>query len=200
MPRSGPGPAIGLPSTRDRALLDRQEAADQVEQGALAATARAEQRDKLAVADRERHVVERQYRPAARRPIDMADPLDRDLRRTAHRPTRRHRGHIKRRRPGAGRDPLIRGAASAKWIPALAGMTGFGFVFILRVLRVFVVNPETTFRRCVSWPPRSGRGRRIWARRRRVAGRRRVRPRRRSAFARSRSPAARRASGRSRWS
>ena len=65
----------------DRTLLHREEAAYEVEKGAFPATARAEQRHKLALAYLERHVVERGYRAAARRSVDVADPVDDDLRR-----------------------------------------------------------------------------------------------------------------------
>src|SRR5579875_1620582 len=80
----GTGAGNRLAFDQDRAGLDRQKAADQIEQCALAAAARAEQRDELAVAHAERDVVERQDRAAARRPIDMADPVDDDLRRIRH--------------------------------------------------------------------------------------------------------------------
>ncbi len=42
-------------------------------------------RDELAVAHRERHVVERQHRTAARRPVHVADPVDQNVCRVAHR-------------------------------------------------------------------------------------------------------------------
>jgi hypothetical protein len=66
---------------RDRALLDRQEAADQIEQGGLAAAGRPKQSQELARAHVERYLFERQHRPAARRSVDVADVVDRDLRR-----------------------------------------------------------------------------------------------------------------------
>ena len=52
-----------------------------MEKGALAATAGPEQRHDRAIADLERHIVECRYRAAARRPVDVADPLDDNLQR-----------------------------------------------------------------------------------------------------------------------
>src|SRR6185503_19970988 len=68
----------------DGTALDRQEAADQIEQGGFAAARRAEQRQELALADLDRHVVERQHRRAARRLVEMPYPLDDDLGAAAH--------------------------------------------------------------------------------------------------------------------
>ncbi len=79
MPRSGPGPATGLPSTRIAAGFDRQKAADQIEQRRLAAAGRPEQRDEFAVGDLERDLVERQHLAPARRAVDVADAVDDDL-------------------------------------------------------------------------------------------------------------------------
>src|SRR5881392_4094741 len=75
----GTGPVKRPSLDPDRALLDRQKAADEVEEGALAAAARAEQGKELAIADRQRHIVERQDRPAPCRPVFMADPVDDDM-------------------------------------------------------------------------------------------------------------------------
>src|SRR5262249_15029202 len=79
-----PGPGNRLPSDPDRPLLNRKKAADEVQQRALAAAARSEQRDELAVADLQRHIVERQHRPPLRRPIGMAHSLDANLLRLTH--------------------------------------------------------------------------------------------------------------------
>src|SRR5579883_2282835 len=102
----GTGAGNRLAFDQDRAGLDRQKAADQIEQCALAAAAWTEQRDELAVAHAERYLVERQDRAAARRPIDMADPVDDDLRRIRHDRVllcgRRSAGAFPGRRPGAG--------------------------------------------------------------------------------------------------
>ena len=61
---AGNGPVLD----RNRAVLDRQEPADEVEERTLAAAAGPQQRDELALGDRQRHIVERQHRAAARRP------------------------------------------------------------------------------------------------------------------------------------
>ena len=84
MPRSGPGPATGLPSTADGAGLDRQKAADQIKQRRLAASGRPEQSDEFAVGHLERHLVERQHLASARRAIQVADAVDDDLRGCGH--------------------------------------------------------------------------------------------------------------------
>ena len=78
MPRSGPGRGHRRAFDADRALLDRQEAADQVEERRLAAARRPEQRDELALPDRERNVVQRQHVAAARRPVGVRHILDAD--------------------------------------------------------------------------------------------------------------------------
>src|SRR5205085_2169867 len=67
----------------DRSIPDLQKTANEVKEGALAAAARPQEGEKLAVADRQRYVVERQHRPAPRRTILMADPVDDDVRRAA---------------------------------------------------------------------------------------------------------------------
>src|SRR5579883_2089198 len=105
----GTGAGNRLAFDQDRAGLDRQKAADQIEQCALAAAAWTEQRDELAVAHAERYLVERQDRAAARRPIDMADPVDDDLRRIRHDRVLlcRRRGPSTRRREG-WRAPALR--------------------------------------------------------------------------------------------
>ena len=84
MPRSGPGAGDRLAVDADGAGLDRHEAADQIEQGRLAAAGGPEQRDEFAVADLERHLVERQHLAPARRTVDVADAVDDDLRGRRH--------------------------------------------------------------------------------------------------------------------
>ena len=76
----GAGAGDRLAVDADGAGLDRQEAADQIEQRRLAAAGGPEQRDEFAVADFERHLVERQHLAPARRTIDVADAVDDDLR------------------------------------------------------------------------------------------------------------------------
>ncbi len=65
---------------QDLAGLGRQEAADQIEQRRLAAAGRAEQREEFPASHIQRHILERQHRPPARRPVDVVDALDDDLR------------------------------------------------------------------------------------------------------------------------
>ena len=76
----GPGPGDRLAVDQDLAGLGREKAADEIEQRRLAAARGAEQRDEFPLAHVERHVVERQHRPAARRPVGVAHALDDDLR------------------------------------------------------------------------------------------------------------------------
>src|SRR5438094_6678589 len=64
MPRSGPGPAISRPWTRIWPASAGDEAAEDVEQRALAAAARADHRDELAVGDRQAPDVEHLDSPA----------------------------------------------------------------------------------------------------------------------------------------
>ena len=84
MPRSGPGLVTGLPSTVNAAGLDRDEAADQIKKRRFAATGRAEQREEFLRPHVERNVFERQHRPAIRRPVQVADLVDDDLRLIGH--------------------------------------------------------------------------------------------------------------------
>src|SRR5690348_4737544 len=80
--RSGAGDR--LPVDEDGASFYRQEAAKKIEQGRLAAPGRTEQRDKFAIADVERYLVECQNRAAARRPVHVADAFNDDLLRCGH--------------------------------------------------------------------------------------------------------------------
>src|SRR5262249_7457057 len=80
--RAGPGHRPIL--HHDPPVLDRQKAADEVEHRALPTAAGAEEREEFPVAHRQRDLVERQHRPAARRPVSMADPVDEDMRRPVH--------------------------------------------------------------------------------------------------------------------
>ena len=74
MPRSGPGAGDRLALDHDSAGLDRQEAAEQIEQRAIcrSPTARAVPGIRGSLTSSETPV-ERQHRPAARRPIGVAD-------------------------------------------------------------------------------------------------------------------------------
>src|SRR5437764_920538 len=114
----GTGPGDRLAVDQDRSFPDRQKAADEVEQGALAAAARPQQGEEFAVAHRQGDTVERQHRAAARRPISVADPVDLDVRRPVQElplfmvfttKTRRSRaGSLSPGVPAKSRDPLIR--------------------------------------------------------------------------------------------
>ena len=66
---------------RDRAGLDREKAADQVQQRRLPAARWPEQGDEFAGTHIERDLLEREHRPSARRAVDVAHALDDDLRR-----------------------------------------------------------------------------------------------------------------------
>jgi hypothetical protein len=68
----GAGAGDRLAGDRDGAGLHRQEAPEQIEQRALAAAARAQQRQELALLDLERNALERQHRLAAGRAISVA--------------------------------------------------------------------------------------------------------------------------------
>src|SRR6185437_14344390 len=74
----GPGAGNRTPGDGDAPRLDRQEAAKEIEQRALAAAARPEQRDELLLAHIERDAVERQHRLAARRTIGVAHRAEGD--------------------------------------------------------------------------------------------------------------------------
>jgi NitT/TauT family transport system ATP-binding protein len=63
---------------QDRAGLDRQKSADEIEQGGFAAAGWPEQRDELAIGDLKRNLVEGQHFAPARRAIEMVDPVDDD--------------------------------------------------------------------------------------------------------------------------
>ena len=80
----GAGACHRLAVDKDRAGFDRQKAADQIKQGGFAAAGRAEQRDKFAVGDLERNLVERQHLAAARRAIEVVHTVDDDLRACSH--------------------------------------------------------------------------------------------------------------------
>ena len=80
MPRSGPGRRNRLALDMDAALLDRQEAAEQIEQRRLAAAGRTEQGQEFPRLDIDRNILERQHWPAARRAIEMMHIPDDDLR------------------------------------------------------------------------------------------------------------------------
>src|SRR5260221_13703271 len=75
---TGPRPGDGPAGDADAPRLDRQEAAEQVEQCALAAAARPEQREELPLPHVERDAVERQHRLAARRAIGGAHRAEGD--------------------------------------------------------------------------------------------------------------------------
>ena len=64
----------------DAALLDRQKAAEQIQQRRLAATGRTEQGEEFPRLNIDRDVLQRQHRPAARRAIEMMHIPDDDLR------------------------------------------------------------------------------------------------------------------------
>ncbi len=75
----GSGPADRLAVHADGAGLDRQKAADQIEQSRFAAAGRPEQRDEFAIGHFERDLIERQHLAAARRTIDVIDAGNDDL-------------------------------------------------------------------------------------------------------------------------
>src|SRR5205085_9322376 len=75
-----PRPRNGLAVDADAALLDRQEAADQVEQSGFAAARGPQQRDELAALDRERDPGQREHLAAGRGLVDLADAFYDDLR------------------------------------------------------------------------------------------------------------------------
>ena len=75
----GPGPGDWITVDRDRAGLDRQEAADQIEQRRLAASGRPQQCDEFAILHFERNLIERQHLASARRAVDVVDAVDDDL-------------------------------------------------------------------------------------------------------------------------
>src|SRR5579884_1009922 len=80
----GAGARDFLAVDRDAAGLDRQEAADEIEQRRLAAAGRTEQRDEFAVRNLERDLIERQHLASARRTIDVAHVLEEYLRGRGH--------------------------------------------------------------------------------------------------------------------
>ena len=63
----------------DAAGFDRKKPADEIEQGGFAAAGGTEQRQEFARPHLQRNVGQRQYGPAARRPIGVVDALDDDL-------------------------------------------------------------------------------------------------------------------------
>jgi hypothetical protein len=80
----GAGTAYRRAVHQDCPGLDRQEAADEIEQGRLAAAGRAQQRQELALANFQRDVLQRQHLAPHRRPVVMAHLVDDDLTGAAH--------------------------------------------------------------------------------------------------------------------
>src|SRR5581483_991672 len=63
----------------DGALFNGKKSTDEIEQGGFAAAGRPEQSDEFAIADAERHLIERQHLASARRAVDVAHTIDDDL-------------------------------------------------------------------------------------------------------------------------
>src|SRR5262249_49540047 len=76
----GTGPTNRHTIEQDSTPFGRQKAADQVEQGRLAAARRPEQRQELAWAHLEADILQSQHRTATRRAVEVVHILDDDLR------------------------------------------------------------------------------------------------------------------------
>jgi hypothetical protein len=79
-PAIGAGAVDGLAVDQDSALLDRNEAAQHVEEGGLAAPRRAEDRNEFPLTDGERHTIQCDDFPPSRRPEHVTEAIDNDLR------------------------------------------------------------------------------------------------------------------------
>ena len=113
MPRSGPGPLTGLPSTVIVPVSTGRNPPMQIEQRRFAAARRTRAARRIRGPHLERHMLERQHRAAARRAVVMAHLLDNDLGRGSHEVFRNPPTHSSNRMNAENREffplPRVRG-------------------------------------------------------------------------------------------